>query len=269
MDFALSKIGWFFFDPAHLALTALAVAVWLMGGDGKARRAARRLTAGALLFFVAVAVTPLSDAVTTPLENRFPPPATLPDDIGGIIVLGGATSPPLTRARGQPSLNAAAERLTAFAELSRRYPTAALISSGGSGLLFNQNDLEDAPTKGALAQMGAPADRVIYENRSRNTWENGLFSRDLTTAAAGGSARPWILVTSAMHMPRAVGVFRRLNIPVVPYPVDYRTRGGGEPWLRAELADNLAIMSYGAREWAGLIAYRAAGRLDELFPGPQ
>lgn len=267
MDFAFSKIGWFLIDPAHLAVIALAAAVWLGGRrSDQSRRWARGLTATAALFFAATALTPLSDAVTTPLENRFPFPANLPDDLAGVVVLGGAVSPPLTRARGQPALNAAAERLVALADLSRRLPHARLIASGGSGLLFNQAEREDLPTMAALAQMGVAPARVEYENRSRNTWENALFSRDVMGADA---VRPWVLVTSAMHMPRAVGVFRVLGIPVVPYPVDYRTRGGGEPWLRADLADNLTVLSYGVREWIGLLAYRLAGRADALFPGPQ
>lgn len=267
MDFAASKLLWALADPAHVATLFLLAAVWLSGRGGpRARGWARGLTAAVALFFLATATTPLSDLLATPLENRFPPPSRLPDAPAGIIVLGGAVSPPLSRAREQPALNNAAERLIAFAELARRYPDARLIASGGSGLLLNQADREDIPTAAALAQMGIDPARVIFENRSRNTWENALFSRDLMAAAGDG---PWLLVTSAGHMPRAVGIFRKLGIETIPYPVDYRTRGGGEPWLRADLPANLDVLSLAAREWVGLAAYRVAGRMDEIFPAPR
>lgn len=267
MDFAASKVLWALADPANAIVLALLTAVWLGGRrSAVAQGWARGLTAVVTLFLLATATTPLSDLLATPLEERFPPPAGLPDKPAGVIVLGGAVSPPISRARGQPALNSAAERLVAFADLARRYPDARLIASGGSGLLLNQAERDDLPTAAVLAQMGIDPSRVIFENQSRNTWENALFSRDLMMT--GGEDGPWILITSAAHMPRAAGVFSKLGLAPIPYPVDFRTRGKGEPWLRADLAANLDVLSMAAREWVGLAAYRAFGRLDEIFPRP-
>lgn len=267
MDFIASKVLWAALDPANAVVLALAAAFWLTGRRSPGlRRLGRALLGAAVAFLLATATTPLSDLLAEPLENRFSPPAALPDDPAGIIVLGGAVAPLLSRARGQPALNAAADRLAAFADLARRYPNARLIASGGSGLLLNQADREDVATAAALAQMGLDPSRVTFESQSRNTWENALFSRDLMKTDTG---RPWVLVTSAFHMPRAVGVFRKLGIEPIPYPVDYRTRGDGEPWLRAELSANLDVLSTAAREWTGLAAYYVGGRLDEFFPRPR
>lgn len=267
MDFIASKVLWALLDPANAVVGALLAAAWLTGRrSAGARRLGRSLVVLSAALLLATATTPLSDLLAEPLENRFPPPAAPPDDPAGVIVLGGAVSPPLSRARGQPALNAAADRLAAFADLARRYPNARLIASGGSGLLLNQAEREDAATAAALAQMGLDPSRVVFESQSRNTWENGLFSRDLMAAENGG---PWILVTSAFHMPRAIGVFRKLGMEPIPYPVDYRTRGYGEPWLRADLSANLDVLSTAAREWTGLAAYYLAGRLDEFFPAPR
>lgn len=267
MDFIVSKVLWALVDPANAVVLALSAAYWLTGRRSAASRGfGRGLVAVSAVFLLATATTPLSDLLATPLEERFAPPDALPDDPAGVIVLGGAVSPPLSRARGQPALNAAADRLAAFAELARRYPNARLIASGGSGLLLNQSDREDMATAAALAQMGLDPARVIFESQSRNTWENARFSRDLMTAEDG---RAWILVTSAFHTPRAMGVFRKLGLEPIAYPVDYRTRGYGEPWLRADLAANLDVLSTAAREWVGLAAYFAAGRLDEFFPRPR
>lgn len=267
MDFIASKVLWALLDPANALVLALAAAFWLTGRrDPAPRRWGRRLVGLSAAFLLATATTPLSDLLAEPLEDRFPPPRVMPDDPAGIILLGGAVSPPLSRARGQPALNAAADRLAAFAELARRYPNARLISSGGSGLLLNQAEREDVATAAALAQMGVDPARVVFENQSRNTWENALLSRDLMKTETGG---PWVLVTSAFHMPRSAGVFRKLGMEPIPYPVDYRTRGHGEPWLRAELSANLELLSTAAREWTGLAAYYLAGRLDEFFPAPR
>lgn len=267
MDFIASKVLWALLDPANAVILVLLAAFWLTGRRAAGpRRWGRALVGLSAVFLLATATTPLSDLLAEPLEDRFAPPTVLPDNPAGIIVLGGAVAPPLSRARGQPALNAAADRLAAFAELARRYPNARLIASGGSGLLLNQADREDVATAAALTQMGLDPSRVTFESLSRNTWENALFSRDLMNAETG---RRWVVVTSAFHMPRAVGVFRKLGMEPIPYPVDYRTRGNGEPWLRAELSANLDVLSTAAREWTGLAAYYLAGRLDEFFPRPR
>lgn len=266
MGFAASKLFWAAADPAHLMLLALLAAGWLAGSARPGwRRLGRRLTLGIAGFMLAVAATPLADLLATPLEDRFAPPPQPPAALTGIILLGGAVSPPLSLARGQPALNAAAERLMVFADLARRYPDARLISSGGSGLLFNQQDTEDVASAAALAMMGLDPARVIFENRSRNTRENALYSRDIARPVPGEA---WGMVTSAMHMPRAMGVFRQAGWEVIPLPVDYRTRGGGDPWLRFDFTNNLVVFSMAAREWIGLAAYRLAGWSNSLFPQP-
>jgi uncharacterized SAM-binding protein YcdF (DUF218 family) len=112
-------------------------------------------------------------------------------------------------------------------------------------------------------EQGVDPARLLAEDRSRDTYENAVFSRDLV---APQREDVWILVTSAMHMPRAVGCFRRLAWEVVPYPVDYRAETAPRPSFF--LSEHLELLDVAAKEWVGLVAYRLLGHTDALFPGP-
>ncbi|WP_286192048.1 YdcF family protein [Roseomonas genomospecies 6] len=262
----LSKLLWLLVSPGNFLVLTLAAGTLLLF----IRRLAhwgRRLVAVAAVGFVIVMVTPIASLVALPLEERFPRP-DLPERVDGIIMLGGAVNPPIARDRGEPSVNDAAERILGFAELIRRYPQAKAVFTGGSGRLMAQDAMdlrEDVAIRGALRQTGIDPDGVIFENESRNTWENALFSQRIVQPKPGET---WILVTSAMHMPRSVGIFRQVGWEVIAYPVDYRTRFGGRPFFRFEFDKQIDALQDPVREWIGLVAYRLMGRTDSLFPGP-
>ncbi|MCB4768424.1 YdcF family protein [Ancylobacter sp. Lp-2] len=209
---------------------------------------------------------PVGRVLAVPLENRFP---SFVDDgrpIVGVVVLGGSERPDITAARGQPALTQAGERLIALADLSRRYPQARILFSGGSGD-FEKPSLSEADVvRMLLPQLGVDPARVLFEAASRNTAENAALSRDLARPAPG---ERWLLVTSALHMPRAIGCFEAAGFPVVAYPVDYRTAGTPQ-WTRpfARVSEGLEMTDAALREWIGLIAYRITGRIGVLFPGP-
>jgi uncharacterized SAM-binding protein YcdF (DUF218 family) len=104
------------------------------------------------------------------------------------------------------------------------------------------------------------------EWKSRNTAENVAFTKQLVTPKAG---ERWILVTSAMHIPRAVGVFQTAGFAVEAYPVDYQTTGSKGPWtLSGSLMDGIRKTDLAVHEWIGLLVYWMAGRMSVLFPGP-
>jgi uncharacterized SAM-binding protein YcdF (DUF218 family) len=104
------------------------------------------------------------------------------------------------------------------------------------------------------------------ENKSRNTAENAEFSKELARPRPGET---WLLVTSAYHMPRSVGLFRKVGFPVVPWPSDYRTSGReGVGFFRDNEVDALQNTTLALREWIGLIAYWLSGRIDSILPGP-
>ena len=170
-------------------------------------------------------------------------------------------------ARGGYELNRGGDRFVETAILARRFPEAKIVVSGGVGTLVLEGlgDAETAPK--LFAALGIAPDRLILEKNSRNTYENALFTKQLVTPEPGET---WLLVTSAFHMPRSMGLFRKVSFPVLPWPVDYRTSGEeGIGFLRDSPADALHATTTAIREWCGLIAYKFTGRIDSVFPGPE
>jgi uncharacterized SAM-binding protein YcdF (DUF218 family) len=207
---------------------------------------------------------PVDQWLVRPLDDRFPPVTAPPAHVDGIIVLGGSIDDLTSEDRGVPVIGAAGDRITAFVALARRYPEAKLVFTGGSGNIVQGMTNEAKWARILFASLGLPADRVIYENRSRTTRENATDSFALVRPRAGET---WILVTSASHMPRAVGVFRHVGWPVLPWPVGYLSRDR-LPGYSLSLGARFAIIDWAAHEWIGLAAYRARGWTDALFPGP-
>ncbi len=232
------------------------------------KRAGRRLMAVSLVLLAFIGLFPVGGLLTHVLENRFPswnPARGAPD---GIIVLGGALDSALSVVRHAPQLSAQAERLTAIAKLAREYPQARIVYSGGNAALFPHAPPEAEFALPLWESFGIARDRITLETRSRNTYENALFSKRLLKPKPGAR---WLLVTSAEHMPRAIGCFRRVGFPVEAYPVDWTTwpRLHVRSFLpRLDVAGNLSMLEGALHEWIGLVAYRLTGRIDSFFPGP-
>jgi len=225
-------------------------------------RAGRFLTAASLLLLTVAAFSPLGNALLFALEDRFPPWDSARGEPAGIIVLGGAITPDVAAARGQQALNEAAERITATLALALRYPNARIVYSGGDPSLLSAGTDEAELAAQLFDRLGLARGRILLEARSRNTAENARFSKALVAPNEG---ERWLLLTSAWHMPRAMGAFRNAGFAVEAYPVDWRTRGRDD--IIVPLA-GLPRTDVAIREWAGLLAYRLTGRSSALFPGP-
>jgi uncharacterized SAM-binding protein YcdF (DUF218 family) len=262
MSFVIGKVAWIVAQPSNFL--ALVFALGLVLRAVGRRRSGRVLIAGSLALFLLCAVLPVGAWLIAPLENRFPMPR-LPERVDGIVVLGGAIQPSLSADRGALALNGNVERLTAFAELARRYPGAKLVFTGGSGSLAEPEMREGDWVGAFLDAVGLPRARVAIERDSRSTGENARFTKALVKPQPGET---WLLVTSARHMPRSVGAFRKEGWQVVPYPVDYVTPRSVGFGLGFGLARGLAAVDAAAYEWFGLAYYRLSGRIDEWFPRP-
>lgn len=260
MFFVLSKLFWLVASPPNLfLLLAAAGAVllytrhWLWG---------RRLCVLGLVGFGVLGFSPLGWVLLSPLENRFTPPVDFATPPAVIVVLGGALQPELSRARHQVSVNEAAGRLTEALALARRFPSAKIVYSGCSAALGGGSCEADVAGR-FFTKMGVAPERVLLERKSRNTQENALFTRDLVAQKDG---EVWLLVTSAFHMPRAVGAFRKVGVSVTPWPAAYLTAPNDLQF--GHLGGGLRLSETALREWIGLIAYRLTGRTDTLFPAP-
>jgi uncharacterized SAM-binding protein YcdF (DUF218 family) len=248
-------------DNALLILLSLGVMLLFSGRP----RLGGGLVAISAVALLAIGLLPIGAWLLAPLEDRFPPSPALPQQVDGVIMLGGALDHDLTVARRQLVLRDPGERFVALVRLARRYPEARLVLAEGKGSLGPREFEEALPAKPFFADLGIDRGRVIVEYQARNTYENGLLTKRLVNYQAG---QQWILITSAWHMPRAVGVFRKAGWPVIPYPVDYRTNGTSIGYRGLDLKGGLERFSLGAREWVGLLGYRILGWSDEWLPGP-
>jgi uncharacterized SAM-binding protein YcdF (DUF218 family) len=208
----------------------------------------------------AVVVLPVTEWIAGPLESRVAR-AALPERVDGIVVLGGAVDWRVTAARGQLSLNAAGERVAAGAALAQRYPGATLVMTGVFGDAF-ERDFRATGVDASLWFGPTFAGRQVrFVGEARSTYEDALFTLRAVDRRPGET---WLLVTSALHMPRALETFRTQGWTMLPYPVDYRTAGSpAGPALRLnwEVGNTLADIDRAVREWGALEVYRRSGRI--------
>jgi uncharacterized SAM-binding protein YcdF (DUF218 family) len=263
LRFAAIKILALLFDPG-----CLLVLVGLAGlpGAWRGRRAGLWLVSLALGGLAVILLLPLHQWLLLPLENRFPPPRITPAQVAGIILIGGAQEVELSEARGVASFNDTMETLSSFVALARRYPDAVLAFSGGSGAIAGTLISEAAVSRAMFEQLGLER-RVIYEDASRDTYENAVLLKKIVRPAPGGL---WLLVTAASHMPRSVGCFEAAGWPVVAWPVAYKSAGTAAVALRhPTLGDHLTTLDMALHEWVGLAVYWLQGRTRVLFPQPR
>ena len=212
------------------------------------------LTLGALLLLLAIGLQPLPDACLKQLESGFaeiPPHANL-QGYAGVIVLGGALEHAyVSAAHTQPELNGAAERMTATVALWREQPALQVIFTGGEGDYFGNGVSEAARARQFFDSQGVPAQAVRYEDQSRNTYENAVFSTQLPGI---DPHKPWLLLTSAWHMPRAMALFQHAGWNVTAYPVDFLT-GAATPWSSYSISTSAEHWNLLLHELLGLASY--------------
>jgi uncharacterized SAM-binding protein YcdF (DUF218 family) len=263
MLFLASKILPPLLLPSNLLiLLGLAGIVLMLTGR---RRAGLRLAAVSLLLLAILGFGPIGPLLTNILENRFPAWDARRGPPDGIVVLGSAINPVLSRDRDATALNGAAERVTIIAKLARDFPNARIVFTSGDASLTGKAGAEADYLPPLLDTFGVPRGRVALETHARNTAENAAFSKALADPKPG---ERWLLVTSAQHMPRAIGCFRRIGFTVEAYPVDWRTRRHVRWGLSTSLSGGLARTDDAVHEWLGLLAYWLIGRTDRLLPGP-
>jgi uncharacterized SAM-binding protein YcdF (DUF218 family) len=252
-----SKLLALFVKPSNLIVIAI-----LLGGLLRLmglRRSSQVVLGTALVALVTFGLLPIGNWLILPLESQFE--REMPASADGIIILSGAVNPAISESHGTLDFTDAAERYHAAGFLAQRYPGARVVVTGG----------DNAPRVGGhdgrpavlqfLEQFGLDGSRLEFESRSHTTYENGLFTKEMIDPQPGET---WILVTSAHHMPRAMGVFRALGWKVVPYPVDYRSTRDYTLGLHVyvSVGSRLAKLDVAVNEWIALIVYRLLGRIQ-------
>lgn len=259
MFFVASKLFALLASPLFLVVlgtVATALLAWT-----RRRRAVRAVALLTAVAATGMTLLPVGAWLLAPLESQFPEPDLDKISVDGIIVLGGAIDTARSAATGRTVLTGEAERMTTFLSLARRFPHARLAFTGGTASLLDPDTREADFVPGFIAAQGVDPARTVIERESRNTHENAVLSLAAVRPAPG---ERWLLVTSAWHMPRAVGCFRAAGWAVTAYPTGGRSMAGGlDGWSPLR---NLNLFSLALREWIGLFAYRMQGYTESLIP---
>jgi len=229
-------------------------------------RLARALLTFSLLGLLGIGFFPLGDQLAQTLERQFPAWHDDEKPVDGVIVLGGGVDVWSSASWDTLAFNSAGNRFVAMADLARRYPSAKIVFTGGYGAMFGQTLSEADIVERHISELGLQPGRVLFERLSRNTKENAAFTKAMLTPNPG---ERWLLVTSAWHMPRSMGLFRKAGWKIEAYPVGWISAPGyANATLAIEASGHLAKFDTMVREWIGLIAARLLGQSDALLPGP-
>jgi uncharacterized SAM-binding protein YcdF (DUF218 family) len=254
--FILSKLLSGLLNPLNYCLVLLLAAALMF----YMRRvtAAKRLVYTLSGLMIVIGYHPLPTYFLRNLENSVPRTPVNGNNLYGLIVLGGATGDGMIAIdRDETPLNGAAERLTKAVELARKYPELKILFTSFSGALHPEGLNDSEMAQRFFNEQGISGNRVVFENKSRNTFENVMYSRQLL----GENYREkWLLITSARHMLRASKIFEKQGWSIIPYPVDYRTRKQTD-WLDFGIARGNRTWGLILYEVVGLVAYKLAGRI--------
>ena len=262
--FITSKIAWAFMSPSNLIVFALVFGTLLLL-FGRITAAKWFLIPSACFAFLMM-LFPFQDYLLQPLEERFPVQAKLPYDIDGVIVLGGGEDQKSSLSWSVAEMGKGGDRFAGAAHLARTYPRIPIIYTGGSSSLVMQDkNNSHIIAQTLLTTMGVHPDRLVIESKSRNTYENFVNTKPLLPKADG----TYLLVTSAFHMPRSVGIARKLNINVVPYPVDFYSNAHQFRGISFEYSSHMSGLEIAWREWIGLTVYYLTDKTSNWFPAPE
>jgi uncharacterized SAM-binding protein YcdF (DUF218 family) len=244
-------------NASLLAILAL-LALWLL-----TRRGGFLVAVGVVVGLLWLTATPLvSGGLQSLLEGgsaELPAEALPRADV--IVVLGGTLSPPAT-AESDANLSAAADRLVYAARLYALGKAPVILVSGGHGGGGGAMDAESVHAAAVLAGWGVPADAILTETESVNTYENAIYTKLMLDEHQLKSV---LLVTSAMHMPRALATFRSAGIDATPAATDFEASGPGPGGLAAWIASpaSLDVSTRALKEYVGRLAYRNRGWITE------
>ena len=210
------------------------------------------MAALSLAAILVTALSPVSNVLLTPLDERFPMWSyPSPQGLEGIIVQCGSYDKVRFSYFSTLVLENDTEPLAMMGDLAHRYPQAKIILSGG-----NDNDALDDPStlKKHFVSLGIEPERILTEPLSRTTAQNARFAADLLHPS---SSSRWLLVTYGYRMPRAIGAFRKAGFNVLAFPVHLRSNGWDNIWWPdGSAAENLLKLDITTHEWLAFLYYK-------------
>ncbi|WP_321393112.1 YdcF family protein [Emcibacter sp.] len=259
----ITRSIWALLQPSNSLLLILIIGLFLSWR--RRIKCGLRLATFSLVCLILIGISPVGQWLAVPLEKRFADYRALPEgEFAGIIVLGGAEITYLSGVHDQAILSGRSERLIAGVKLARLFPGLQVIHTGGLGK--EEGWTENKVAGSFFSDVGLDPARVLFDNKAYNTWTNATESLQLIRDKGLDDKGTWLLVTSANHMPRSVGAFRKAGFKVRPYPVDFGTDLTYTSFPDFESGKNLGVFDDTAHEWLGLLVYYATGRSSSLFP---
>jgi uncharacterized SAM-binding protein YcdF (DUF218 family) len=261
--YKLLKLAVYPFTWIVLLITAMTVLLFL---PASARRLWWiRLCGVSLLLIVFVLANPLvSRLLIAQLEQQAPrfDASRLPNGrFEAIVVLGGGA---VSKGSLRPSdqlLALSTERTICGADLYRKGLAPRLLVAGGDGSVYGQGPIEALQMKELAMRLGVRDDAIVLDSVSRTTYENAVEAKRILGAV------PVLLVTSAIHVPRASRLFRKQGLEVTPYPCGYLAKDGlgrswdGNPFDLLPQLEALQRSTAAISELMGMVIYWALGKL--------
>lgn len=260
MSFYLSKIIWYILNPFNIILIFFLLSFILSFFKLKIISNFFYISTG-IFFFISV-ILPTGSYLNYLLEKDYHFSNAHPKKIDGILILSGATNPLLSKEYNQIILNGSAERLIESILLINKFPNAKVVFAGGSGYIFNQNLDHASVAKKLFENIGLKNKKIIYENKSRNTYENILFSKKLIKPKRNET---WVLITSAFHLKRSLGIAKKLDWNFIPLATDYRKSKNFSWNLSFNFFNNMAEFQNASHEWIGIFSYYIMGRSELIL----
>jgi uncharacterized SAM-binding protein YcdF (DUF218 family) len=259
MIFYLTKILWLLFNPLNTILIFILLAS-LFSLINLNFFSKLFYILGFIGFFI-FGILPTGSYSNYLLEKDFYDSINIPLDLTGIVILSGATNPQLTMEHNKVALGGSAERLTESILIIKNNPNIKIIFSGGSAYLNQRELTESNSAKIFFSEMGLDTSKIIFEDESRNTYENILFSKKI---AKPKDIENWLVITSASHMKRVIGVATKANWNLIPYATDFNFTKKYDFSISINILQNLNQSNKAAHEWIGLVYYFLTGKINKI-----
>ena len=257
MEFYLSKILNFFINPLHILSLIILMQLFIIFFI-QSKKLIIFFSKLFLILFLFFGYNPLSNFLLSKIEDHIQTSKYPFQQLTGVIVLGGSFNSGLeSKERNEVSLNSSAERLTKALEIYKKNPRLLILFSGFSGELKPQGWSESDMAKKFFLDQGVKLDNLIFENQSRNTFENIKYSKDIIANYKG----TWGLITSASHMPRSFFAFKKQSLILEPISVDYKTGTSKIFWINFDISSGLNNWSIILHELIGITYYKITNKI--------
>jgi uncharacterized SAM-binding protein YcdF (DUF218 family) len=257
MEFYLSKIINFFTNPQYILFLIILIQLFAIFFT-ESKKLVIFFSKLFLILFLFFGYSPLSNFFLSKIEDYIQPSKFPIQQLTGVVVLGGSFEAGLeSKERNQVFLNSSAERLTKALEIYKKNPKILILFSGFSNSIKPQGWSETDMAKKFFLDQGVRIDNLIFENQSRNTFENIKYSKNIIVNNKG----TWGLVTSANHMPRSFFAFKKQGLILEPINVDYKTGTSRMFWINFDISSGLSNWSIILHELIGISYYKITNKI--------